>query len=106
MTDNYGFGNIVVGAYKKPVDSFSVIFMPLWGIATANIGIFLTNNDINLRVAAVAGIFLAYVAHMNIYRDSLPDNSSLLFIEYIIYFLILSCLLVLAQTVYIHTFYT
>lgn len=68
ITDNFGFANIVVGAYKKPVDSFSIIFLPIWGIATANMGIFLTNNDINLRVAAVAGIALAYVAHMNVYR--------------------------------------
>ncbi len=88
--------------YKFPYVSIAVIFLPLWLLAIINLVIFFQENNLAERVASISTVMIALVALIPTVRSQIPPYPKIVFIEFLVYAITSTSLLVLLESLSIN----
>lgn len=90
-----------VPLYKMPMNSISIIFIPLWLLGIINLGIFFENEDLGNRIQGISGLMIAFAALIPTIRNQIPPHPGWIFIEILVYLEAGTCLLALFHSIQI-----
>lgn len=83
--ESFQYGHFIIPLYRHPMDSVASIFIPLWLLGIINLAIYYQEVKLADRVGSLATLIVAHVALIPIIRENVPPNSTIAFVEILIY---------------------